>query len=269
MTPSPLDPSFNPFTINQVSRMHRYTSFTHRCRPLLLLIAAMAMWTCTPDLHKTTPAADTLWQTGTLQALLDGEYDGRITVAELQRYGDFGVGTFDRIDGEMVVLNDTVWQCRWDGSVRMAQGETTVPFADVLTFEGEHAFRLSAPVDITVLTAHLDSLIDTFASSADAIYAVRATGTFETIDVRSELPQTPPYQPLAEVLATDQREYHYTDLSGTLVAMRTPDSMAQSTGSGWHFHFVSADRTQGGHVLTFTGAQVQGDIDCVHHFGQI
>lgn len=36
-----------------------------------------------------------------LSALLQGDYDGEITYGELKKYGDFGLGTFNSLDGEM------------------------------------------------------------------------------------------------------------------------------------------------------------------------
>ena len=45
---------------------------------------------------------ETLSQVSTINALLAGVYDGILTVGELKGYGDFGIGTFEGLDGEMV-----------------------------------------------------------------------------------------------------------------------------------------------------------------------
>ncbi|MCA1738575.1 MAG: acetolactate decarboxylase, partial [Actinobacteria bacterium] len=37
--------------------------------------------------------------------MLDGNYDGELTFAELGARGDFGLGTFDALDGEMIGLD--------------------------------------------------------------------------------------------------------------------------------------------------------------------
>ena len=38
-------------------------------------------------------------------------------VADIRRHGDFGLGTFDSLDGEGIMLDGRCWQARGDGSV--------------------------------------------------------------------------------------------------------------------------------------------------------
>ena len=61
-----------------------------------------------------------VYQTSTMGALLDGVYDGDVTIAELLRHGDFGLGTFNHLDGEMLVLDGVCYQLRGDGSAAVA-----------------------------------------------------------------------------------------------------------------------------------------------------
>ena len=56
-----------------------------------------------------------VYQTSTMGALLDGVYEGDVTTRELLRHGDFGLGTFNRLDGEMLVLDGVCYQLRGDG----------------------------------------------------------------------------------------------------------------------------------------------------------
>ena len=41
-----------------------------------------------------------------------GQYDGVMEIAEILRYGGFGVGTLDRLDGELIVLDGKAYQVR-------------------------------------------------------------------------------------------------------------------------------------------------------------
>nr|MBS9408302.1 acetolactate decarboxylase [Streptococcus oralis] len=50
---------------------------------------------------KRTKTSNEVYQTSTMLALLDGIYDGVISFEELKERGDFGIGTFDQLDGEM------------------------------------------------------------------------------------------------------------------------------------------------------------------------
>lgn len=194
-----------------------------------------------------TMSAQDLWQVSTLQSLMDGGYDGTVRVSELHRYGDCGVGTFDRIDGEMVVLNDTVFQCRYDGSVVVADESTTVPFANVAKMIPTVSRNIKSSKSMDRLVRRLNKLID-----PNAMYIVVLEGKINRTTVRSEVPQTKPYKPLAQTLTSAERRFDYAATSGTLVGLYTPQPMAETTGSGWHFHFISADRQRGGHVLSIS-----------------
>lgn len=193
-----------------------------------------------------------LVQIGTLKNLLDGNYDGTIKLKTLKKYGNCGVGTFDKIDGEMIILNDTVFQCLWDGSVKIANNNNRIPFADVAMIYDNTSIKMPSSNDIEALSNVLNKYIDD-----SKIYMAIFTGHFNSIEVRSELAQTKPYKPLNEVMKTDQRMYCYKNINGTLVALYTPQSMAENTGSGWHFHFISDDRTKGGHVLSLSTSRLK------------
>jgi hypothetical protein len=53
-------------------------------------------------LHDDNERAHEIYQSSTLTARLDAVYDGGLTYAELEEHGDFGLGTFNALDGEMV-----------------------------------------------------------------------------------------------------------------------------------------------------------------------
>jgi acetolactate decarboxylase len=46
-----------------------------------------------------------IFQTSTIDALLDGAYDGDVSFRELREHGAFGLGTLDALDGEMIALD--------------------------------------------------------------------------------------------------------------------------------------------------------------------
>lgn len=229
-------------------------------RLIILLVCFPALFSCSSNNtdEPVKPHHDrTLYIIGTLENLMNAGYDGIIPVSELRKYGDSGLGTFDKIDGEMTVLHDTVFQCLADGSVRIADDKTTVPFATVTKMDRDTTFTISAELTMKQLNEQMDNILDT-----TKIYLNVMTGFFSEIEVRSELPQlTKPYHPLKEVLKTDERRYTYNNISGTLIALYTPYTMAKTAGKGWHYHFISDDRTKGGHVLSFTCNGLDVTID--------
>jgi acetolactate decarboxylase len=188
----------------------------------------------------------TVYQTSTMSALLDGVYDGDVTIAELLRHGDFGLGTFNHLDGEMLVLDGVCYQLRADGSARVADPHALTPFAAVTRFEPDHTVDVSTARDRDELTA----LIDDALQSENLIYAIRITGTFDRIRTRTVTEQYRPYPPLTEATSS-QQETTFTNATGTLAGYRMPDYEQGIAVAGYHLHFVDGARRHGGHALDY------------------
>lgn len=233
------------------------------CFSAFALGAAALLSSCDKEeiVNQVVVNPESMYQVATLQSLMIGNYDGFVQVGELRQYGDIGLGTFDAVDGEMIVLDGTVYQARFDGSVRVADDATGVPFATVTTFGADITKSIDKVENMEQLLKQLTAIVEQHGKNL--IYAVRIDVTdCESILVRSELPQVKPYRPLAEALATDQREFTYQNISGTVVAVYFPSFFTAQNTPGWHCHFISADRTKGGHMLnitTSTASQAQFD----------
>src|SRR5919202_5710743 len=87
------------------------------------------------DLGEAELPHHTLFQTSTIEALLDGNYDGDVTFAELEDRGDFGLGTLNALDGEMIALDGSFYQVKSDGRAYPIDGKARTPFAVVTVFE--------------------------------------------------------------------------------------------------------------------------------------
>ena len=188
---------------------------------------------------------DRLYQVSTIDALMLGDFDGSMTIADLGQKGDTGIGTFDRLDGEMVMLDGTAWQARVDGSVSAAPTSETTPFASVARFGPDRTGPLGTAANFTEAEARLNAYL----SSNTGLFAMaRVDGTFPYIRVRSEPAQEKPYPNLTTALA-GQKVYELRNTTGTLVGLYSPSFSDGVSVPGWHLHFVSADRHSGGHVL--------------------
>ena len=194
-----------------------------------------------------TADRETIFQVSLLQGLTLGDYYGSVTVGELKGKGDIGIGTFEGVNGELIMLDGEVYRALSDGSVEVAPDDETVPFANVTFFDADEKKKINDVTDITNLKERLDKKIEQLGKNR--FYFVRIDGTFSKMHARSELKQEEPYKPLAEALATDQREFEWTDIKGTVVALYCPEYMKDLNAAGWHLHFVSEDRKCGGHVL--------------------
>ncbi|HOF18743.1 MAG TPA: acetolactate decarboxylase [Phycisphaerae bacterium] len=191
------------------------------------------------------PAGEALYQYSTIPALMEGVYDGELTLGELRRRGDLGLGTFNALDGEMIVLDGAVYQATADGKVRRAPDGGKTPFAAVVPFRpAAGGWRYDPERD----GASLEKYLDTLAPSANLAYAVRIDGTFRNVMVRSVPAQRRPYPRLAQA-AAGQKVFELTGVRGTIVGFRLPEYLAGVNVPGWHLHFLSADRAAGGHLL--------------------
>jgi len=186
-------------------------------------------------------------QTGTLDALMAGEYEGDATLADVLRLGSLGVGTVQQLDGELIVLDGEAWVAASDGSIRREPLETLTPFAVVCHFAPDVSEEIEGPLDLAGLTARADSLVDHGAP----VCAIRVSGVFRDLALRSVARQVPPYPPLRDVVA-HQANWVVEEAVGTMVGFRFPDASAGIEVPGYHLHFLSDDRTCGGHVSSAT-----------------
>ncbi|MFA5291817.1 MAG: acetolactate decarboxylase [Phycisphaerae bacterium] len=203
---------------------------------------------------------DRITQTSTIDALLAGAYDGQMTCRQLLTYGDFGIGTFDKLDGEMAILDGRIYQIKSDGKVYRPVSDIKTPFATVCNFKPDTQFKIQTADFKTV-----ESIIDEKVPNQNQFLAVKISGTFKHIKVRSVPAQQKPYPPLAEVAKT-QPVFEINDVTGTIVGFRTPPFVKGLNVPGCHFHFLSSDFTQGGHILDFELASGKCEIDKCNEF---
>jgi len=187
-----------------------------------------------------------IFQTSLMSALLDGVYEGEMTVRDLLGHGSFGIGTFNGLDGEMLIVDGKCYQLRADGGVTKADLGAYTPYAVVTNFVP----HIESELPDNVVRSEASAFIDHMTASENYMYALRIDGDFEWIRMRTVVKQQKPYRPMVE--ATDEDaivELH--DVSGSLVGFRTP-LYEQGIGvPGCHTHFITDDRTGGGHVLDF------------------
>ncbi len=216
------------------------------------------------DAVKDSSNRESIYQVALLQSLTQGYYDGIIKVSELKEHGDIGIGTFEGVNGEMIVLDGKVYQALGDGSVQEADNDETVPFSNVTFFDKDITSDISDIKNIDALKENLDKTVNE--NGRNMFYFVKLNGTFSKMNVRSELKQKKPYKSLDKALATDQREFNYKDIKGTVVALYCPDYMDGLNTPGWHFHFISDDRKKGGHILELAFDNAEAEMDKTSEF---
>jgi acetolactate decarboxylase len=197
-----------------------------------------------------------LFQASTIGALLEGSFEGDVSFAELAEHGDLGLGTVNHLDGEMIALDGRFYRADVEGRITELAGSERTPFAVVAPFEGAIDFDLEGSVDHDRLLAEIDRRIPADAATC----AVRIDGRFELVRSRSVPRQDPPYRPLTEVVA-DQKVFELAGMDGTMVGFRFPEYAEGIEVSGWHLHFISEDRSRGGHVLDSRSSTLHVQLD--------
>jgi acetolactate decarboxylase len=196
------------------------------------------------DLHEEREP-HVLFQASTIGALLDGAFEGDLSFGELAEHGDLGLGTLNHLDGEMIAIDGEFFRADVDGDVTPVGADERTPFAVVTAFEPSvDEWLLEEEISHQELLACLDDLVPDCASSC----AVRLDGRFDLVRARSVPRQQPPYRPLTEVVA-DQHVFELRDVAGTMLGFRFPTYVEGIEVAGHHLHFISADRSRGGHVL--------------------
>lgn len=199
---------------------------------------------------------DVLFQTSTINALLEGVYDGDMTFEELRKRGDFGLGTLDGLDGELIGLNGKFYQIKSDGVVSSVDDSMRTPFAVVTFHEADKTVMLNKSLNLEQLENYLDSILP----SQNIFYAIRIDGTFRYIKVRSVPKQERPYPRLVDVVK-NQPIFEFHDMRGTIVAFWLPEYISGINVPGYHFHFLTEDRKAGGHLLSVITEDIKIQID--------
>lgn len=192
----------------------------------------------------TIPAADAaVTQFAVLDALLAGAYESGITVAAVRELGDFGIGCCDHLGGEVLILDGEVFECTVGAPPDRMRGEQILPFVDVCRFPAAEGVDVTA-ADLGAFTDRVEQDL----VSRNLFHAVRVDGLFSSLRVRITPRQEHPFRPLAEV-TSGQIETVLDDVRGTLVGFWSPSIYQGITVAGLHVHFLTDDRTVGGHVL--------------------
>jgi acetolactate decarboxylase len=202
----------------------------------------------------------TLFQVSISGALVAGVYDREVSVKSILEHGDFGLGTFANLDGEMVVLDGRVYQVQGSGRVSEAGPDDGAPFAVVTRFSPQTDVETQPVASFQ----DLQDRCDRYRNSGNIFYAVRLDGHFSRVRTRAVNPPRPGTR-LVDA-AKVQSEFSFTDIDGTLVGLWSPGFSSAFSISGYHFHFLSNDRQHGGHLLDVEAGPLRLKVDALTDF---
>lgn len=200
-----------------------------------------------------------LYQVATLSNLMLGDYNGSVTVEELLKHGDTGIGTYDGLNGEAIVLDGVCYNGLATGEAKVMEKSDSLPFSTVCFFDENVKKEEISFADMAdfkkVMAKHLEK-------GENYFYMVKMEGVFN-VRVRSCFKQCKPYLPLYTV-AKDQREYEYHEIPGYVIGVFCPNYVEGMNLPGWHIHFLSKDHTKGGHILELSAKSCDMKINLLN-----
>jgi len=202
-----------------------------------------------------------LFQVSTSSALVEGVFDGCTRVGDLLRHGDFGLGTFEGLDGEMVMLDGRCFQVHPGGVTEEVSNDTLVPFATITRFTSDRTCRLERGA---TSYRDLQEQLDCLRPSDNMFVGFRIDGVFTNLSLRAAC-KAGPGEKLVEAIQ-HQSEFQAENMTGSLVGFWAPAYSAAISVPGYHFHFINAARDFGGHIFDLqaealdVGMHVETDI---------
>lgn len=206
----------------------------------------------------------TFTQVSTINALMGGAYDGSISVLELKRSGNYGIGTFDALNGEMIMIDGKCYRIKHDGGVETPQENEKIPFASVTAFHSDIQKKIIEETNLKGIENKIEGLFP----AKNLLCAIKIKGKFKLLTARSVPRQQKPYLPLIEVVKK-QSEFKFENVEGTIFGFKCPSYLKGLNVPGYHFHFISEDRKKGGHVLNFIITEADLEIEKINNLNMI
>jgi len=190
-------------------------------------------------------------------ALVNKIYDGDLTVKEAKTHGDIGLGSYNGVDGELIMIDGILYQVPSSGEVKLATDNMLIPYLNTTFFNKEISFELNDRMNYDSLRKK----IELHFPSRNFFYAFKIHGEFDSLKLGSLQKQEKPYQQGLDSLLPNRPKFNHTNISGTMVGFYCPDFIGDINVAGFHLHFLSDDKNTGGHVMEFTGRNFRVDMD--------
>ena len=193
-----------------------------------------------------------LYQVSYYEALNTGKLDGVVNITEILKHGNTGIGGFHALDGEMIIIDGKCYQIPFDGNINTPDLSVTATFAAVTDFKPQKSVTVKGD-------SNLYKVLDRLVPNSDAVIMIKISGAFDYIKTRSVPAQKKPYPILSEIVKT-QKIFEGRKVTGTIIGMRTPAFISGLNPKGYHLHFLSDDKTLGGHLLEMQPSSVSCEV---------
>ncbi len=204
---------------------------------------------------------DFMYQYSIIDALMAGVFDGDLNMSQLKKKGNFGIGTFNKVDGELLMDQGRVYKISYDGSVKEVPDSDSTSAAFVKFFKADTIIHLKGNLTYEAVQEQLAKILN-----PNGIYALRIAGNFTTMTTRAARPAKPPYTSLPDHLKVNQAVFNLTNTKGICDGFLLPPYLARTNVPGFHLHYLADDRKAGGHIFSFTTSSVTVEVDIAKGF---
>lgn len=209
-----------------------------------------------PQISKADTIRNNLYTVGVGAGLIGGLYDGNYSYRSLKQHGNFGLGAPDKLDGELVVFQGKVYQTQHTGKTFQVDDRQLTPFAMVNFFQPDKKITIG-----NVNKESLFHILDSVLTNVNGLYAIHVSGKFSYLKTRAFPPvKEHDHTPLAAMLHL-QHFFEFNNVKGDLIGYRLPSYMDNTNISGYHFHFLAAQKDAGGHIIDLKADNITIEID--------
>jgi len=245
-------------------------------KSLLTVTLLIILVTCQPDGHNSKTnvffnSKDTLlnqekpdlfYHYSVWYAFVNLVFDGTLTAKELKTKGDIALGSYNGLNGELIMTDGKLYQVTEDGAIHVPGDEELICYANATFFDSEQGFEMEGPVKYEFLRAKLNEELP----SKNQFYAFRIKGDFSYMKCGSIQKQVKPYKTGLDKLLPVRPVFEKENISGTMVGFFCPDFIGDINVIGYHMHFINDDASFGGHVMDFESRKLKVEIDYITEY---
>ncbi len=214
------------------------------------------------ELKPEKPKPDIFYHYSVWYAFVNKIFDGDLKVSELKQKGDIGLGSYDRLDGELIMLDGVPYRATQDGKVTVAPDDVKIVYANATFFDEEQSFKIHNVENYQELRAKINEKLP----SKNLFYAFKIHGDFKKMKCGGLHKQEKPFKEGLDVLIPNRPIFERENFSGTMVGFFCPDYIGDINVKAYHLHFVSDDKQFAGHVMEFEAENIEVSIDYMNKY---
>ena len=211
---------------------------------------------------KTVQNQDLFYHYSIWYAFVNKVFGGDLTVQELKTKGDIGLGSYSKLDGELVMLDGVPYQVTEDGKVSVPSDDTKIVYANATFFEKDYGFNISKLINYEALRTKINEKL----ASKNMFYGFKIHGTFKSVTCGGLHKQEPPFKEGLDVLIPNRPVFERKNFTGTMVGFFCPEFIGNINVAAYHLHFISDDKTFGGHVMEFEAENLVVEMDEMNEY---